>query len=144
MLAELVAQPGQRFAKYVMIAKNRPQCFPYRLKPVNAVSPVASVYRSISMFRNHWTTTPTTAPQRNTRPTWLEMYGQRMNSPEASPTPAPTMPGPMIFQVFVGGSGRSRTCGAGRFFVGRANLPWSLVLVSAIGLLTSSTPCPGG
>jgi hypothetical protein len=71
--AELVAQPGHRFAKYVISAKNRPQCLPYRLKPVRAVSPVASVYRSISMFRNHWMITPTSAPQRKTRPTWEEM-----------------------------------------------------------------------
>src|SRR6266536_595371 len=68
------------------------------------------------------------------------MYGQRMNSPDASPTPAPTMPGPTIFQVWVGGSGRSRTCGAGRFLVGRANVPWSLDVVCAIRLLTSSGP----
>jgi hypothetical protein len=115
-----------------MIAKNRPQCLPYRLKPVNAVSPVASVYRSISMFRNHWIATPTTAPQRKTRPTCDEMYGQRMNSPEASPTPAPTMPGPTMRQVFVGGSGRSRTCGAGKFLVGRLKR-CGVDVVSAMG-----------
>ena len=120
--AELVAQPGHMFAKYVMIAKNRPQCFPYRLKPVNAVSPVASVYRSISMFRNHWIITPTTAPQRNTSPTWLEMYGQRMNSPDASPTPAPTMPGPTIFQVLVGWFGEVADLRCGQVLGGQCEL----------------------
>ena len=59
--------------KCVMTAKKMPQCFQYRLNPVSAVSPVASVYRSISMFRNHWMPTPTKAPQRNTRPTCEEM-----------------------------------------------------------------------
>jgi hypothetical protein len=41
-----------------------------------------------------------------------------MNSPEASPTPAPTMPGPMILQIDAGGSGISRT--STRLLV----LPW--------------------
>lgn len=42
-VAELVAQPGQRFAKYTMIANARPQCRQNRLNPVSAVSPVARV-----------------------------------------------------------------------------------------------------
>jgi hypothetical protein len=113
IVAELVAQPGHRFARYVIATKKMPQCFQCRLKPVSAVSPVASVYRSISMLRNHCTTTPTTAPHRNTSPTWEEMYGHRMNSPDASPTPAPTRPGPMIRQILAGASGRSAVFGIG-------------------------------
>ena len=54
-------------------------------------------------------TTPTTAAQRKTRPTCDAMNGHRMNSPEERPTPAATMPGPMMLQVLLGRSGRSRT-----------------------------------
>ena len=68
-VAALVTHPGHAFAKQTQRAKTRPQCFPKRLKPVSAVSPVASVYRSISRLMNHWMTTPRTAPQRKTRPT---------------------------------------------------------------------------
>ncbi len=75
MVAELVAQPGQRFAKYTMIAKTSPQWRQKREKPVSAVSPVASVYRSISMLRNHCVTMPTAAAQRKTSPTCEAIYG---------------------------------------------------------------------
>jgi hypothetical protein len=57
------------------MAKTRPQCRQKRLKPVRAVSPVASVYRSISMLMNHCVINPTSAAHRNTSPTWLAMYG---------------------------------------------------------------------
>src|SRR5687767_14314262 len=43
-----------------------------------------------------------------------------MNSPDASPMPAPTTPGPMIFQVCFGGSGMSRTVTAGKYLLGSA------------------------
>ena len=69
IVAALMAQPGHRFAKYTITANTSPQCFQNRLNPLNAVSPVASVYRSISMFRKNWVTTPRTAPQRKTNPT---------------------------------------------------------------------------
>ena len=42
-VAELSAHPGHRFAKYTITANTRPQCRQNRLKPVSAVSPVASV-----------------------------------------------------------------------------------------------------
>ena len=42
-VAELSAQPGHRFPKYTRTANTSPQCFHDRLKPVSAVSPVASV-----------------------------------------------------------------------------------------------------
>ena len=42
-VAEEVAHPGQALAKITSRAKTRPQCFHIRLKPVSAVSPVASV-----------------------------------------------------------------------------------------------------
>ena len=45
-----------------------------------------------------------------------------MNSPEASPTPAPTMPGPTIRQIDFGGSGMSRTSTSGRCFVGKVGV----------------------
>ena len=41
-----------------------------------------------------------------------------MNSPEASPTPAPTMPGPTILQMEAGGSGISRISTSGRCLLG--------------------------
>src|SRR5215211_2707142 len=41
-----------------------------------------------------------------------------MNSPEARPTPAPTMPGPIRRHSCLGGSGRSRIWGGGRTLVG--------------------------
>src|SRR5215217_6545468 len=113
IVAELVAQPGHRFAKYTRIANTRPQCRQNREKPVSAVSPVASVYRSISMLMNHWVAMPIAAAHRNTRPTCEAMYGQRMNSPDARPTPAATTPGPITRHVERGGSGTSRTDTAG-------------------------------
>src|SRR5262245_30044458 len=61
------------------------------------------------MFRKNCVVTPSTAPHRNTRPTCEAMKGQRMNSPDESPTPAATTPGPTIRQRSDGGSGRSRT-----------------------------------
>ena len=67
------------------MAKTRPQCRQYRLNPVSAVSPVASVYRSISMLRKNWVTRPTSAAQTKTSPTWEAMYGYRMNSPGGQP-----------------------------------------------------------
>jgi hypothetical protein len=42
---------------------------------VSAVSPVARVYRSISMLRKYWVASPTKAAQTKTRPTWEAMYG---------------------------------------------------------------------
>src|SRR5688500_16007195 len=63
------------------------------------------------MLRKNWVVTPSTAPQRNTRPTCDAMYGHRMNSPDDKPTPAPTMPGPTMRQRLRGASGRSRTTG---------------------------------
>jgi hypothetical protein len=70
IVAELDAQPGHRFAKIVSTANTRPQCRQNLLNPVSAVSPVASVYRSISMFRKYWVINPTIAAQTNTSPTW--------------------------------------------------------------------------
>ncbi len=73
IVAEEVAQPGHRFAKIVRMANTSPQCRQNLLNPVSAVSPVASVYRSISMFRKNWVTTPTSAAHTNTSPTWDAM-----------------------------------------------------------------------
>ena len=118
MVAELVTQPGQRFAKSARMPNTRPQCRQKRLKPVSAVSPVASVYRSISMFRKNCVARPTSAAHTNTRPTCEAMYGKRMNSPLASPTPAAMIPGPMIRQVDLGGSGKGLISGLARCFAG--------------------------
>ena len=118
MVAELLAQPGHRFARTARTANTRPQCRQNRLNPVSAVSPVASVYRSISMFRKNCVARPTSAAQTNTRPTWEAMYGKRMNSPDARPTPAAMMPGPMMRQVDAGGSGSGLISGLARYFVG--------------------------
>ncbi|GAA2791060.1 hypothetical protein FHR33_002639 [Nonomuraea dietziae] len=43
IVADVVTQPGHRFDSNVMRTKTAPQCFQKRLKPVSAVSPVASV-----------------------------------------------------------------------------------------------------
>src|ERR671914_1933701 len=72
------------------------------------------------MFRKNWVSRPTSAAHTNTSPTWLAMNGNRMNSPEASPTPAATTPGPMIRHHDRGGLGSSRGSGAGRCLVGNA------------------------
>ena len=93
-VAALIAHPGHRFAKYTRMANTRPQCFQNRLKPVTAVSPVASVYRSTSMFRKNCVTHPTSAPQSRMSPTCDAMYGHSTNSPDDRPTPPATMPGP--------------------------------------------------
>jgi hypothetical protein len=55
------------------MANTRPQCFHSLLKPVIAVSPVASVYRSISMFRKYCVISPSSAAQTKIRPTWEAM-----------------------------------------------------------------------
>ncbi len=71
-----------------------PHGFHNRVKPVTAVSPVASVYRSISMFRKYCSVTPITASHRKPRPALVVMYGHRMYSPEPTPTPARITLGP--------------------------------------------------
>src|ERR671918_369011 len=73
------------------------------------------------MLRKYCVSSPTSAAHTNTNPTWLAMYGNRMNSPEAMPTPAATTPGPTIRQVDRGGRGKSRSSGAGRCRVGKAS-----------------------
>src|SRR5918996_5076479 len=73
------------------------------------------------MLRKNCVSRPTKAAHTNTSPTWLAMYGYRMNSPEARPTPAATTPGPMIRHVERGGSGRSFNSGAGTCRVGKAS-----------------------
>src|ERR1044072_4647215 len=70
------------------------------------------------MFRKNCVTRPTSAAHTNTSPTCEAMYGKRMNSPLASPTPAAMMPGPMIRQVDRGGSGNGRISGLARYFAG--------------------------
>jgi hypothetical protein len=50
-------------------------CRQNRLNPVGAASPVASVYRSISMFRKYWVASPTNAAHTKTSPTCEAMYG---------------------------------------------------------------------
>src|SRR5690349_11451523 len=55
-----------------------------------------------------------------------------MNSPDARPTPAPTMPGPMIFNQPDGGSGRSATLGGPRWVV-RSRNPVSSGSISRVG-----------
>ncbi|CAB4934463.1 unannotated protein [freshwater metagenome] len=72
-MAELVAHPGHRLARIVSSPKTRPQCRHSREKPVSAVSPVARVYRSISMLMNSCRVTPTNAAHRNDSPTSLAM-----------------------------------------------------------------------
>jgi hypothetical protein len=46
------------------------------------------------MFRKNCVTTPMNAPHNSTRPTCDAMKGQSTNSPDDSPTPPATMPGP--------------------------------------------------
>ena len=77
-------------------------------KPAMAVSPVTSVYRSISMLMKYWNVTLTTAAHRKAGPTADVMKGQMMYSPEPTPSPARITLGPRIF-VRGSGSGMSRT-----------------------------------
>ena len=52
MVTPLVAQPGHMFGTTVNRQNSTPHGFQNRTKPATAVSPVASVYRSISMLRS--------------------------------------------------------------------------------------------
>ena len=61
------------------------------------------------MLRKNCVPTPSSAPHRKMRPTCEAISGQRMNSPDDSPTPAATRPGPTMRQRSRGASGRSRT-----------------------------------
>lgn len=72
----------------------RPHGFQNLTNPAMAVSPVASVYRSISMLIKYWTVTPRTAVQRNDRPAVDAMNGQMMYSPDPTPSPARITLGP--------------------------------------------------
>ena len=86
---------------------------PAPTKPAMAVSPVTSVYRSISMLMKYWNVTLTTAAHRKAGPTADVMKGQMMYSPEPTPSPARMTLGPRIF-VSGSGSGMSRTDIGGR------------------------------
>ena len=60
------------------------------------------------MLMKNCTATPTTAAHRNTSPAWEAMYGNRMYSPLATPTPTRMTLGP-ISRRSGGGSGSSRS-----------------------------------
>ena len=62
------AQPGHIQGITLQARKIHAQCFHKRQKPVTAVSPVARVQRSISMFRKYWVVTPTMQAQNTTNP----------------------------------------------------------------------------
>src|SRR5882757_7991783 len=81
-VAPLVAQPGQTIVTKAATAMMAPHGFHSRANPAIAVSPVARVQRSISMFRKNCRLTPTRAAHSNTSPTWVVMYGQSRYSPE--------------------------------------------------------------
>ena len=68
-----VAQPGHAHGTIVITMNSAPQGFQSRVNPVTAVSPVASVYRSISMLRKYWVPTPTSTSQTRASPTWEVM-----------------------------------------------------------------------
>jgi hypothetical protein len=68
-----VAQPGHAHGTMVMTTNSQPQCFHSRVNPVTAVSPVASVYRSISMLRKYCVPTPMMTSQTSVMPTWDAM-----------------------------------------------------------------------
>src|SRR5262245_54813981 len=65
------------------------------------------------------------------------MYGHRMNSPEASPTPAATTPGPINGHRRAGGSGKSRVWNGGSEVADMSTL-----LVVDTLLVVLSTPKP--
>ncbi len=52
-----------------MMTNSSAHGFQSRVKPVTAVSPVARVYRSISMFRKYWVNTPSSVSHTSVRPT---------------------------------------------------------------------------
>ena len=74
-VAAEVAHPGHMVARIAPIASSAPHGFQSRWNPPIAVSPVASVYRSISMLMKNWTRIPTTAAHRKTRPACDAMNG---------------------------------------------------------------------
>ena len=63
-----------------------------------------------------------------------------MNSPEARPTPAPTMPGPMIRQIDAGGSGMSRISTGGSTLVGIGGV-YASRSVGVSLIATALSPC---
>jgi len=67
-VAAPVAQPGHEVASSASPTMISPHGFHSRWKPVMAVCPVASVYRSISMLMKNCIATPTTAAHRNASP----------------------------------------------------------------------------
>src|SRR3546814_823920 len=103
----LVAHPGHMFGRMVNRQKSTPHGFQERTKPTMAVSPVASVYRSISMLRKYCTVTLSAAAQRNQGPMTDVMNGQMMYSPDPTPRPARMTLGPRILRSG-SGSGMSR------------------------------------
>ena len=62
------AQPGHIQGITLHSRKIQAQCFQSRQNPVTAVSPVARVQRSISMFMKNWVVTPTMHAQNTTNP----------------------------------------------------------------------------
>lgn len=61
------------FGRMAPRQKTIPHGFQNRVNPVTAVSPVARVYLSISMFRKYCIVKPTTASHSTPMPTWVVM-----------------------------------------------------------------------
>src|SRR3954447_3439138 len=75
------------------------------------------------MLRKYWIVTPTTARYRNPIPALALMYGQRMYSPDPTPTPARITLGPSTLRSGKG-SGMSRYSIGGRWSLRTSGAYW--------------------
>ena len=71
-------------------------------KPTKTLSPVANVYRSISILIKNWKVMPITIPQTKPSPYLADKYGQSINSPLPRPKPRRTKLGPSNLENFGG------------------------------------------
>jgi hypothetical protein len=81
------------------------------MKPVNAGSPVASVYRITSVLNTVWRNTATVVTQSRVRPCRTNAAGPRRNSPLPIERPRTMTPGPTTpthaTPLGIGGAGNS-------------------------------------
>ena len=105
-VAAPVAKPGHMFGTTAMMMKRNHHGFHRRVKPVIAVSPVASVQRSTSMLMKNWMAIATIAAHMIPSPTFEAMNGHSTYSPEPRAVASRMTPGPSTLRNG-SGSGRS-------------------------------------
>ena len=112
-------QPGRKVPTKSRVRKKNTQNLDMRANPVNALSPVETAHRPISMLIQSCRNTPSAAAHIISAPNLAVIHGHRMSSPEPTAMPTMTAPGPVIFQKPASRSGMSaeRSDGMSSIFI---------------------------